>query len=398
MEKPIIVLAVGGAGCRILAEMQKMPEAAKLDMRALDTDRSALRSTRLPPEKTLLAAELWRNGRGCGGNVLDGQRAVAHERSAISAMLKDGALVVVIGGLGGGTASGGIPVVLSEAAKLHLPTFCVLTLPFLMERPHRIAQAEKALNENIFSAADAVVTLQNDLLLAALPGETPLADAFRLADGEMARTVIALTGILTSGNLFCTSFGDFERLLKRGPSRCAIGVGVARREECGNDCINTALENLLHSPLLGDPQNRTKADAAIITVLGGPELNLQDAKRALELAGKYLPDDAEVIVGAATSEEWRNLLQISLLCVSFDSREEERALLEEPSRLSRGRKKRVDRNGGGDTIQGVFTFDDNRKGVMEGTLPVMWNSEDLDVPTYKRRNLVIIGGKIVRKK
>ncbi|MCQ2353371.1 MAG: hypothetical protein MJ033_07860 [Victivallaceae bacterium] len=395
MEKPIIVLAIGGAGCRFLAQMREMPEKRNILPIAIDTDRKSLRETGLPEENTLLAAESWRNGRGCGGNILDGQRAVAHERPAIAALLKSGSMVVIAGGLGGGTASGGIPVVLSEAAKLHLPTFCILSLPFAMEGSRRTAQAEKALHENIYSAADAVAALPNDLLFSSLDEKTPLAEAFQLADREMSRTVLALTTILTAGNLFSASFSDLAQLLQQGHSHCAIGVGVVTDSESGEDRIDRAVENLLHSPMLGGAERLLQADAVIFSVLGGPELSLKEAKTAMELAVKYTPANGEIFTGAATAEAWRGTFQITALAIKYDAREKEREILD--SAAASTQRKRTKKSSSSDVEQGLFNFDDNKKGVMEGTIPVLWNGEDLDIPAYKRRDCPITGGKVMRR-
>ncbi len=394
MEKPIIVLAIGGAGCRMLSEMREMPEKRDILPLAIDTDRRSLRETGLPESNVLLAAESWRNGRGCGGNVLDGQRAIAHERTAISSRLKAGSMVVIIGGLGGGTASGGIPVVLSEAAKLHLPTLCILSMPFAMEGSRRTAQAEKALNENIFSTADAVAALPNDLLFSSLDEKTPLADAFRLADQEMSRTILSLTAILTAGNLFSSSFSDLAQLLQTGHSRCAIGVGVVQGEQ-SDDRINDAVEKLLQSPMLGGTDRLAQADAVIFSVLGGPELSLKEAKTAMDLISKYTPENGELFTGAATSELWRGTLQISALAIKYDERANERGMLDRAAAASRSKK--AVKNSDSSIEQGTFNFDDTKKGVMEGTIAVLWNSEDLDIPAYKRHNCPITGGKVVRR-
>ena len=141
--------------------LRTLPGAESVRLLALDTDRSALDSTGLPEENLLLAGEVWRSGRGCGGSEIDGQRAVAHERPKLEELLKDSRFLVVIGGLGGGTASGGAPIVLSVAAKLKVPNIFMMTLPFMLEGPRRRNLAEKVLNESLFEVADAVVTLNN---------------------------------------------------------------------------------------------------------------------------------------------------------------------------------------------------------------------------------------------
>ena len=130
--KEITILALGGAGCRILRALAEAPAAQSLRLLAADTDAESLARSGVAENCRLLAGARWRGGRGCGGNVIDGQRAMAHERSTLEQMLSGSAMLMVIGGLGGGTASGGVPVVLSVARKLGIPTMFLMTLPFAL--------------------------------------------------------------------------------------------------------------------------------------------------------------------------------------------------------------------------------------------------------------------------
>lgn len=390
MDEKLTVMAVGGAGCRIMAKLNSIPESAGLRLVAVDTDRQSLIDSTLPEQNTLLAAESWRGGKGCGGRVLDGQSAIANARSGIDAFLKDCQMLVIIGGLGGGTASGGIPIILREAGKLHIPTFCILSLPFSMESISKSMAAEKALNENIFPAADAVVTLPNDLLFSMLPAETPVSESFALADSELARTVLALTGLLTSGNLFNSNFSDLCAVLNGRKNRCAIGIGVVKGDLPNR--LDAAMSELLHSPLLGGADFLNEADAVVFTVLGGPELSLGEAKAAIETSKNFIADDARLITGAATSPAWAGLLQLSVLAIKFDERDNARSLLDIP-----GEESDIEAGNADPGVQLVFGFDSMEKGIMEGTCQVNFNGEDLDIPTFKRKNLIISGVKTARR-
>lgn len=395
MDKPIIIFFIGGAGCRIAARLRALPESSQLKLLAIDTDRQALQESGLPAENTILAAESWRRGQGCGGDVQAGQNSIANARSAIGAKLGEAALVIIVGGLGGGVATGGIPVVLSVAAQHHLPTLCLVTMPFFsLESTRRTVVAEKALQENIFPAADAVITLPNDLLFSTLAPQTPMRQAFELADEEVARTALALSGILGGGNLFSSDFNDFCTLLKAQKNLCAIGVGVAPMD--AENPIDLAVSNLLHSPLLGGAAQLDEADAAIFTVLGGPELSLGDAKTALETGRKFLSRDCQILTGAATSPAWRGKLQLSVLTLKFDSRDDARVLLDHPAATAESLLAPVG-NSAEPGKQLTFDLDNADKGCMEGTIQVNYNGEDLDIPTFKRRNLSISPGKVVRK-
>ena len=108
-------------------------------------------------------------------------------------LLEGVSFLLVIGGLGGGTASGGMPVVLSVARKLEIPTLFVVTLPFTLEGHSKRKIAEDTVKDELLGLADAVICLPNDLLFSVLEATTPLSSAFKLADQELSRTVLALT-------------------------------------------------------------------------------------------------------------------------------------------------------------------------------------------------------------
>ena len=146
-EKTIAVLGLGSAGVRVVNLVSRMPEAAHLRLLAVDTDSEALDGCPLPEENKLLADRQWRNGRGCGGDVLKGQRSMARERAALETLISDSKLLLVIGGLGGGTASGGAPALAGLAGRLKIPTIFLLTMPFSLEGHSKRKISEDTLQE-----------------------------------------------------------------------------------------------------------------------------------------------------------------------------------------------------------------------------------------------------------
>ena len=377
--------------------LRTLPGASSMRLLALDTDRAALEATGLPEEDRLLAGEVWRGGRGCGGDELDGQRAVAHERVKIENILRGSKFLVVLCGLGGGTASGGAPVVLSVAARLKIPNFFIVTLPFMLEGPRRRNLAERVLSENLFDVADAVAALPDDLLFSTLPGDTPLAAAFEMADRECAGTALALSTVLSAGNLLNADLTSFTALLKRRKSLCSIGVGIVRgEEECRAELVPEKLvSGMLASPLLGGPRVLREADAAVVSLLGGSDLSLGDAKNTLELVAKYLPPEAEQLTAASAHPEWQGARQLCVLAVKYSE-----PAPEPPPRSSQPRPRRETLRtppkptaADADGEQLEFELEPISKGIMERTTPVIWNNEDLDEPTFKRRNAVIDDGR-----
>ena len=391
-QKKITVLGIGGTGCRIVGILRENPLSAPLRLLAIDSDSAGLERSGLTEEARLLAGARWRAGRGCGGSVLDGQRVVAHERSRIEKLLEGVPFLLVIGGLGGGTASGGMPVVLSVARKLEIPTLFFVSLPFTLEGHSKRKIAEDTVKEELLGLADAVICLPNDLLFSVLESTTPLSNAFKLADQELSRTVLALTMVLLHGNLLAADFGNFITLLRRKKSFCSIGVGVASGEIDGESRGEAAMERLLHSPLLGGADKLGEADAVIFTLLGGPELSLGETKQLLELAGRQVKPETRLIVGAATGEEWAGKLMLSAVTVRFDAESEASELLRSSSERAPKRTRSAAAHAA-DADQLILPLEPISKGVMERGPQVKWGNDDLDVPTFKRRNITIDNGK-----
>lgn len=387
------IMGIGGAGCRVIGSLKQLSGGTRVRLLAVDTDRSGLESSGLPAEQQLLAGEMWRGGRGCGGSVQDGKIAVGRARSEVSAMLSGSQMLLIVAGLGGGTASGGIPVVLSEASKLHIPTVALLSLPFSHEGNLRRRQAAAALEEDIYALADAVIPLPNDLLFnSALPSTAPVREAFEMADAQIARTALALSEFLCAGNLLNADFASFSALLKRKKSHCALGVGISRIAD-GVRRPEMAFEQMLNSPLLGGSSQLLKADAVIFSLLGGEDLTIGDVQTVFNLGAKFIRQDATLLSSAATAPEWNGLLQFSALTIVFDKQEELAVSKKGGKKQSRIEEESL--FGSNAIEQPVLPFAHVSKGIMESTQKVVWNGEDLDIPTYIRHNEVIDTGKRV---
>ncbi|MBQ4315081.1 MAG: hypothetical protein IJC21_06550 [Lentisphaeria bacterium] len=387
------VIGVGGAGCRIISHLVREPGVEYLKLIAIDTDRNGLAECGLDEEHTILAGEKWRNGRGTGGRVIDGQSAFSPERRRIEEMIKGSQMLIICGGLGGGTASGGIPIVLSCASNMQIPAVTVLSQPFAVEGLQRQRISEQAMNNEIIRIADAAILIPNDLLFAGLDPATPLAEAFQLADREMARSVLALSTILCAGNLLNADFSDFSALLRRKKSHCALGIGVIDTANEGSFTAEKAFEKLLESPLLGGASTLCDADAVIFTLTGGPELSLSDARSVFAISTSHIGKKTSVLVGAAVDEKWRGKFQYTALAVNY----EKEALPAGSQGTERKKSKRQSRLelSDGDMIQQTLPLSENEfsRGIMEKTTPVRWNGEELDIPTFLRKNQVIDTGK-----
>lgn len=397
-ERRMTILGLGGAGCRIIRQISLTPGAEKLRLLALDSDTASLEESGLPPENRIIAGMNLRSGRGCGGNDIIGRSAVGVERPRLGRILEGTDILLVIGGLGGGLCTGGLPVILGIARHMHITTMLMLSLPFAMEGYGRRKQADDRICSDLLPLADCLIALPNDLLFSTLPPETPLAQALELADVEMARTAMALSSILFAGNIFSADISNFSAMLKPN-ALCSLGVGVAPAGE--ENAVEKAVKKMMLSPLLGGPAELQRADAVIFTVIGGPQLSLGEAKKALDLANKQLDKSPGriVLLGAGTAPEWQDFIQITALTVRYTDKTAVKAVAPVASVKSGAAsrpasiQRKVAVASDASFVQQTLELDTIDKGVMENTTPDFFNGEDLDIPTFKRRGIVVDPGK-----
>ena len=391
-EHKVTLLGLGGAGCRIIRRISETPGVENLRLLAMDSDTESLEESGLPTENRIIAGMNLRSGRGCGGNEILGRSAAAVERPRLAKILEGTDILMVVGGLGGGMCSGGLPVILGVARHQHITTMLMLSLPFAMEGYGRRKQADDRICSDLLPLADCLIALPNDLLFSTLPAETPLVQALALADVEMARTAVALSSILLAGNLFSADISSFSAMLKPN-SLCSLGVGVVAADE--ENAVEKAVQKMMLSPLLGGPAELQRADMVVFTVIGGRQLSLGEAKSALDLANSQLDKSVErkVLLGAGTADKWDNLLQITALAVRYtDKKAKSSTPAETPVRRQSSGRKNFNAADSA-FVQQTLDLDTVDKGIMENSSPDFFDGDDLDIPTFKRHGIVVDQGK-----
>ena len=301
--------------------------------------------------------------------MIAGQQALSNERKRLDQLLENTEVMIVIAGLGGGIATGGLPVVLGVAAKKRISTAVLVTLPFSMEGYRRRQLADEKIKNDILPLADAVIALPNDLLFSTLEAETAFSDALRVSDRELSRTLLALAAIMGGANLFNADFASFTGVMKRRHALCALGTATV---DASPDAAEKLMEIMLSSPLLG-----------------GPELSLGSARAVLDLCSRQINPDMEktVLMGAATAEQFAGKLQLTSLSVRYLDRPVPAA--DASRKTVFHREKRHIGNSDPGMQMDLPNLIVEEKGIMENTAPVMFDGEDLDVPTFRRRGLVI---------
>ena len=388
IKRAVTVLGLGGAGCRVVSTLSTLPGAENLQLCALDTDRRALDSlSNLPENCKMLCDEQWLLGQGTGGDVMKGQRAVSRESSRLQTLLRNASMLLVVGGLGGGTATGGAGVI-SRLARTHaLTAICLFSLPFAFEGHVRTKTAEDGLRE-MLALSDTVLGIPNDLLFSVLPAETTFAEAFQMADLELARTVLGVIDILQPGNLLSADMGDLSAMIKSRKNYAAIGVGYGDSEDPGTSC-NMALSSMLDSPFLGGEAKLKEADAVMISLTGGEELTLSEVKRTLESAGALPGAVSRVMIGANIRPGMGRKVHLSCIAVKYDDRE---ANAQGTTAAVRTPRRRSSRSSQQKPSQLTLPLTISSCGIFEGRTATIIDGVNFDIPAFVRRQLPVDTG------
>lgn len=386
----VLVLGLGGAGGRIVQTLSSLPESAGLMLAVFDTDRSALdRLTGLPEECKILCAEQWLYGQGAGGDPIKGQRAISRDSSRLQALITQADILIVAGGLGGGTATGGAGVIARLARSLSKAALLLMEMPFAFEGYGSSKCAEDGLRE-LLALSDTVLSIPNDLLFSVLPAETPFNEAFRMADMEIARTLLGLVDLLQPGNLLSADIGDLSTILRSRKSYAAIGVGFGAAATAAESC-NQALNTLADSPFLGGAAKLKEADAVIINLTGGDELSLSDVKRTLEHAGNMTGINAKTIIGANIRQGVGSKVTLTAVAIKYDEQEAAAVQISENAKTSSRKRKAAAKNSSA-PIQQTLPLAIASSGIFEGQTGTVIDGVNFDIPTFVRRQIAIDTG------
>jgi cell division protein FtsZ len=383
----LLVAGVGGAGCRALRVLVGLPA----DVVAIHTDAQALGASGAPRLLQLGAARL--HGAGTGGEPALGEAAALAEAEILRALFRDYELVWFIGGLGGGTASGALPVLARLAREASALTFVLATLPFAFEGDQRRQHADAAL-ERLRQHADALAEAPNDRLLAATTGAPPtLARAFTEADAALGLAIPTLLRLLSGDSLLRLDFADLRRFLQRA----GRGLRLAAFRLPLAELRTRVREEVLVSPLLDAGHALARARALLLAVVGGADLPLADLDwLARELRDACLSPPAHFRVTAAASPEPAadGHLQLCLL-VGAEWREADPeplappAAAEPPSRESPPSAV-GEASAAGPAVQIEIPLPTpDLQGKFADTEANTVGGADLDIPTFIRRGLRI---------
>ncbi|GBD28700.1 Cell division protein FtsZ [bacterium HR31] len=310
----IKVVGVGGAGSNAVNRMI----AAGLrgvEFIAINTDVQALALSQAE-RKIHIGAKLTR-GLGAGGNPEVGRQAAEETKDELYDALEGADMVFVTAGMGGGTGTGGAPVVARIAREQGALTIGVVTKPFSFEGRRRAAAAEEGIR-NLKEQVNTLITIPNDRLLQLVDRSVSMIEAFRVADDVLRQGVQGIADLITVPGLINLDFADVRTVMAEAGS-ALIGIGVASGEDRAVRAARTAIS----SPLL-----ETSMDGArgvLLNVTGGLDLGLVEVNEAAQIIAEAADPDANIIFGAVIDEGLRDEVRITVIATGFDAARPKRA-------------------------------------------------------------------------
>lgn len=301
---------------------------------AVNTDAQALAKS-LAPNVLNIGRQVTR-GLGAGGIPSVGKESAEENAKEISQICKGSDMIFITAGMGGGTGSGAGPVVAEIARDEGCLTVGVVTKPFAFEGKKRMQQAEAAIAE-LRKHVDTLIVVSNDKLLRIVPENTPVTDAFLVADDILRQGVVGISEIIIKTGLVNVDFADVRAVMKdAGTALMGVGTGVGRTR--ATDAAVAAIS----SPLLDFPISEAKR--IVFNVVGGSDLGLSEINAASEVIYENAHEDANIIFGALIDPDMGEEVSITVLACDFREMKENEPVL---SAVSSGPAE-VARNGDGE--------------------------------------------------
>ncbi len=304
----IRVIGVGGAGCNAVDRMIEVGLRG-VEFVAANTDMQALSRSAAAGRLQLGAAVT--NGLGAGGDPEIGARAAEESRDDIRKALEGADMVFIAAGMGGGTGTGGAPIVAEVGREVGALTVAVVTKPFGFERGRRQSIAEEGL-DNLRTKVDTLITVPNDRLLGVVQKKVTLLEAFRLADEVLREGVQGISDLITVPGLINLDFADIKAVMQDAGT-ALMGIGVGSGETRAADAAQAAIS----SPLL-----ETSIDGAtriLFNVSGGSDLSLSEVEEAAQVirAASESPD-TNILFGVVIGEQPQEEIRITVLATGFE--------------------------------------------------------------------------------
>lgn len=303
----IKVIGIGGGGCNTISDMYNMG-INNVEFYAINTDVQSLKICQCP-NKIQIGKELT-NGLGAGSNPQIGEQAALAAKDVITELLKGADMVFITAGFGGGTGTGGAPVVAQIAKEMGILTVAVVTRPFRFEGPKRMQQAEEGI-EKMREICDTVIAISNERLLEVVGNKARLVEAFHIANNVLSEGVKSISELITSPGLINVDFADVRTIM--GISGGAVmGVGIGKGENRAVEAVKKACSNQLLDKIVIEG-----AKGILLCFNAPPDLTLQEVNEATTLVYEAADDDANIIFGTVINENLKDEVKVTMIATGF---------------------------------------------------------------------------------
>lgn len=303
----IKVIGIGGGGCNAVDRMIN-GDVQGIEFITVNTDNQALMRTN--SSNRIQIGEKITRGLGAGANPEIGEKAANESKDEIAQLIRGTDMLFITAGMGGGTGTGGAPVIAQIARELGILTVGVVTRPFRFEGSRRMQNAERGIRE-MEKYVDSLIVVPNDKLLEIATEDTTLDEAFTLADQVLKYGVSGISDLVAVPGLINLDLADVRRVMTQA-GVCHMGIGRASGEGRAANAIRQAI----NSPLLD-----TTIDGArgvIINFTGGRDMRIREVDEAASIVRDAVSPDADIIFGAVIDPEMEDDIMITVIASGFD--------------------------------------------------------------------------------
>jgi cell division protein FtsZ len=302
----IKVIGVGGGGSNAVNRMITTGVSG-VEFWAINTDAQALLQS--SADKRFQLGQKVTKGLGAGGNPTMGQKAAEESRDELSHAINGADLVFITAGMGGGTGTGAAPIVAEIAKEAGALTVGVVTRPFPFEGRKRSRQAEEGINA-LAERVDTLIVIPNEKVLTVAGQETPVQEAFLLADDILRQGVQGISDIITIPGLINVDFADIRSVMTNAGS-AMMGIGIGTGKSRAREAAMTAIS----SPLL--ECSIDGANGVVFSIAGGNDLSLYEVNEAANVIYEVVDEEANIIFGAIIDEKLSGEVRITVIAVSY---------------------------------------------------------------------------------
>lgn len=310
----IKVVGAGGAGGNAVDRMIQSGVSG-VEFIAVNTDAQTLMSSQA--ETQIRIGDKLTKGLGAGGKPGVGEKAAEEAYEELQDALRGADMVFIAVGMGGGTGTGSAPVIGEISRNIAALTVGVVTRPFTWEGVPRKRISEEGVHK-LRDHVDTLITIPNDRILEIAPKNTPITEAFRLADEVLRQAVQGISDLITQPGLINLDFNDVKAIMQNsGTAYMAIGYGSG--ENRASDAVRDALAN----PLL--EMSIDGAKGILLNFTGGPDMSLHEVSQAAEIISNAADPDAQIIFGSVIDESISSEIQITVIATGFDEQDMRRS-------------------------------------------------------------------------